>query len=1015
MLGMMALFAANLPPIDAEIETLRLECDISPNPTEVGQVIDFRAAASGGLPPYEWLWTVNGTEVATTQNTAHTFAAGGNYTVCITVTDSSEPENEKQCCTNVTVDEDLSLECSVSPNPTKVGHVTDFIAAASGGVPPYSWSWTVNGTEVATIQNITHTFATAGTYTVCVNVTDSMDNKEQCCTPVTVNPPLHLECEVSPNPTKVGQLIDFTAAASGGVPPYSWLWTVNGTAVATTQNTAHTFATGGTYTVCVNVTDSLDNKEQCCTNVTVSEDLSLECWVNPNPTKVGHVTDFTAAASGGNPPYSWSWTVDGTEVATTQNTTYTFATAGPYTVCVNVTDSSEPQNEYQCYTPVTVNPPLSLECDINPNPTEIGQVINFYAGASGGVPPYSWLWTVNGESVATTQNTAHTFATGGTYTVCVNVTDSLDNKEQCCTNVTVSEDVSLECWVSPNPTKVGHVTSFTAAASGGAPPYSWSWTVNGIEVATTQNTTYTFATAGPYNVCVNVTDSLDNREQCCTPVTVNPPLRLECDISPNPTEVGQVINFYAAASGGVPPYEWLWTVNGGPVATTQNTAHTFATGGTYTVCVNVTDSLDNEEQCCTPVTVITPAPYSLVLLPETGENLVDMLHYLTATVRDQFNNVMEGVAVTWNISGVGSFSGTPEGVTNADGEVDAVITSNVTGTSMVRCEVTGNPSVSDTATKDWTTAPAPTPSGGGGGCPPSKYLTVDWDGNITEKPLYLTNDRLTQDLLGPSPDGRHSLLLERATHAPTVDGNTHYLIVIRELEEIPPLPENTTAIVVINATPVGAFFDREIFLTLGFDELPENAQNVTMAYYDDVSGVWVPLESEAGGPSGVAKLTLSAPINHFSIFGVLVELAPTPPPPAAHFVPSGLSIVTSVEKMWGPVTFVTKIGESVTITANVLNDGGQEGPYTVELKLNGETVDTKAVTLGAGQSQPVSFSVSGLDYGQHEVEVAGLSGEFTTSRTITWWPIIVIIVAIGLISWGVVWWRRRKPKPAQEE
>jgi hypothetical protein len=303
----------------------------------------------------------------------------------------------------------------------------------------------------------------------------------------------------------------------------------------------------------------------------------------------------------------------------------------------------------------------------------------------------------------------------------------------------------------------------------------------------------------------------------------------------------------------------------------------------------------------------------------------------------------------------------------------------------------------------------PTAGGGAAGCPLNKYLTVDWEGNNTTKPLY-SNNRLAVDLLGPSPDGSHSLLLERGTNAPIVDERTYYLIVIRELEEIPPPPENTVALVAFNITPAGSVFDRDIFLTLGLDQsqLPENALNVTMAYYDDVKGAWVLLESEAGGPNGVAELTLSAPINHFSIFGVLAELAPTPPPPPAHFVPSGLSIVTSVEKIWKSVTFVTKTGESVTITANVVNDGGQEGTYTVALKLNGETVDTKIVTLGAGQSQQVSFTRSGLDYGQYEVDVAGLSGEFTTSRTITWWLIIVIIAAIGLIIWGVVWGRRRR-------
>jgi len=64
--------------------------------------------------------------------------------------------------------------------------------------------------------------------------------------------------------------------------------------------------------------------------------------------------------------------------------------------------------------------------------------------------------------------------------------------------------------------------------------------------------------------------------------------------------------------------------------------------------------------------------------------------------------VIEGVAVTWSISGVGSFSGTPEAVTDADGQADAMITSSVPGTSTVKCEVTGNPSVFDNATKDWT-------------------------------------------------------------------------------------------------------------------------------------------------------------------------------------------------------------------------------------------------------------------------------------------------------------------------
>jgi hypothetical protein len=287
---------------------------------------------------------------------------------------------------------------------------------------------------------------------------------------------------------------------------------------------------------------------------------------------------------------------------------------------------------------------------------------------------------------------------------------------------------------------------------------------------------------------------------------------------------------------------------------------------------------------------------------------------------------------------------------------------------------------------------------------------VDWEGCNTSRPLY-SNDKLAVDLLGPSFDLTHSLFLGRGTHAPVVDERTYYLIVVRELEQIPATPENTVALVVFNITPAGADFDRDILLTLGLNQtqLPANTLNVTMAYYDDVNGLWETLEYEAGGPNGVAELILSAPINHFSIYGVLAELGPTPQP--AHFVPSGLSIVPSVEKI---SAFVTKTGDTVTITASVVNDGGQEDSYTVVLKLNGQTVDTRTITLAAGQSQQVTFIRPGLDYGQYDVEVAGLSGEFTVSQTLTWWLIILIIIAIGLIIWGVVWGLRRRRKAQQE-
>jgi uncharacterized repeat protein (TIGR01451 family) len=409
-----------------------------------------------------------------------------------------------------------------------------------------------------------------------------------------------------------------------------------------------------------------------------------------------------------------------------------------------------------------------------------------------------------------------------------------------------------------------------------------------------------------------------------------------------------------------------------------------------------------------------------ISIVESATNPVGQSHDFTVTVE---KNLGAGwvpavaVNVTPARSGVGSITSTGPYVTDSYGQVIVTVNSNVAGTAIVDASATvfvggidiavatdGYGAYTVSNRKTW--VGPPTPPAGPAGCPTTRHLTVDWEGNNTTKSLY-SNDRLAVDLLGPSPDLASNLFLERATHAPVVDGTTYYLITVREMEQYPTLPNNMQAIVVYNVTPTGAVFDKNLLLTLGLtdSQLPATG-NVTMDYYDDVNHVWVPLNFEAGGGNGVAALTLSAPITHFSIYGVLAQVSTTPTQPA-HFVASGLDIQQSVQKIWAPVTFVTNTGKTTTITANVFNDGYQQGTFTATLKLNGQTVDTKTVTLGAGQSTQVTFVQSGLGYGHYDVQVAGLSDEFTTSRTITWWLIAVIVVGLGLIIWGVIWGRRR--------
>ena len=121
--------------------------------------------------------------------------------------------------------------------------------------------------------------------------------------------------------------------------------------------------------------------------------------------------------------------------------------------------------------------------------------------------------------------------------------------------------------------------------------------------------------------------------------------------------------------------------------------------------------------------------------------------------------------------------------------------------------------------------------------------------------------------------------------------------------------------------------------------------------------------------------------------------------PAAAFTTSNLSISPAE----------VDIGGMVTISFSVANTSGTGGSYTVVLKINGINEAEKSISVAAGESQSVSFSVTRTEAGSYSVDVNGLTGIFTVAAAaapIAWWIwVIAGVVVAGLIIFFVV--RRR--------
>jgi len=377
----------------------------------------------------------------------------------------------------------------------------------------------------------------------------------------------------------------------------------------------------------------------------------------------------------------------------------------------------------------------------------------------------------------------------------------------------------------------------------------------------------------------------------------------------------------------------------------------------------------------------------------------------------------------------------------ADGDEDGV------GDVCDNCPNDFNPDQEDSdgdgVGDDCESTPSPTPSGGGGGGGGggSCYFLIDMlsEGETLIKvKVGCCGNKVLKDYEVTDPDDIH--FLEIAENTPVICGDTpgcgNYpeIIVVSLADDPPPVPPDM-AIVGSVYEFIGYWdennicddtacdmvtFGEPVTILLGYplEELPEDAVSLAIYYYDEETGLWLESPPDTGRVAGIGEIT--GRVDHFSTFAVLATLpppaeppppppsepAPPPPPvPPAHFVMSGLNIVPSQETVGvgQGLIFMVRTGESVTLSADVGNDGGQGGVYLADLKINGGTYKTEEITLGPGERQQITFTVSGNEPGRYIVQIGGWSGEFQTSVWINWWLIGGLASAIALLSW-VAWY-----------
>ncbi|MBK9151772.1 MAG: carboxypeptidase regulatory-like domain-containing protein [Saprospiraceae bacterium] len=420
----------------------------------------------------------------------------------------------------------------------------------------YSWTEAGSTTVISTAQSITVSPSSTTSYIVTIRVNGCEDSDDAL---VTVNPKPNLSLTANPSSICNGSSTTISASASGGTGSYTFAWNQGlGTGNSKTVNPT----TNTTYTV--TVTDSKGCTDTQSITITVFPLLNIS--VNSPSVCLGESTQLTAAASGGQPNYTFNWSNglgSGPTKSVSPSTTTTYT--------VTVTDANGCTKTATATVTVLDKPVASA---VNDGPlTCLKTSVTLTASPATGV---TYLWS----NQATTQTVNVT--SPGTYTVTVtsvnngctstaSTTVILDNNPP---TANAGPDVTVNC---ANP-------SATLTATGGG-TYLWNTgqTTASITVNPENTTTYT-VTVTASNGCT-ATDAVIVTANKAKPTASISATGNNC-ITPN-------AQLFGSATGGTSPYTYVWSGPNGFTSTQQNP--TITNNGTYTLTVTDTNGCTDTE------------------------------------------------------------------------------------------------------------------------------------------------------------------------------------------------------------------------------------------------------------------------------------------------------------------------------------------------------------------------------------------------------------------------------------
>lgn len=685
-------------------------------PTCFGNATSFNDqsyTSSGYITEWEWIFGDGNSTIVSfpgNPNVSHTYANAGNYNVTLNITTSEGCENS------------VTIQVQVIPNPTAnfinstscLSEPVEFtdLSQANGGGQIIDWAWNfgdpasgINNTS--SLQNPSHLYTQAGSYTVSLTVTTSNSCTDTMTKVIVIEPAPFVDFSFTNGCSN--DTVQFTSSTF--VDPattLAWFWDFGDGLTATEADPIHVYAIAGIYNVSLTITDLTGCIASVSHFVNVVEG-PVAMFSFTAPACAGSEVAFNdISIAAGSAISQWHWDFgDGNSTTITApgnpDVTHTYASAGMYTVTLTITnllgcDASSSMD-------VLISSGLLANFTFEQGCAGTPAVFSDQSNPNGGPAIVQWSWNFGDpasgvNNTSNLQNPTHIFTGTGTYNVVLNITNTSNCTSAITKQITVNEAPPVEfTWES---SCANALTSFFTDPSvvdlGAIATFAWDFGDGGV--SNYQDPQYQYATAGNYQVTLTITDTTGCSNAVSHVVIISElPVAFFAYSEPTCFETETLFTDLSYTTTGYIT-EWEWIFGDGNSTTvvfpdSPHVTHLYANSGVYNVTLNITTSNGCENTVTRQVTVI-PNPVANFI-----SNVSCLGEPVNFTDLSQTNGGGQIVNWAWN------FGDPTSGVNNTSSLQHPSHTYAQPGTYTVLLTVTTANSCTDTVSRVLTIAPAP--------------------------------------------------------------------------------------------------------------------------------------------------------------------------------------------------------------------------------------------------------------------------------------------------------------------